>query len=84
MSGDDSKNGRSMATHPQDDDPKSSPADQSGQEHVGGDEQASRGDHPTSHGSTGEGSGSAMARLISQEQARVVPGCAEDAPTGSS
>ena len=31
-----------------------------------------------SHGSTGEGSGSAMAQLIQQEQSRVVPGSAED------
>ena len=30
------------------------------------------------HGSTGEGAGSAMARLISQEQARIVPGAPED------
>jgi hypothetical protein len=36
------------------------------------------------HGSTGEGSGSAMARLISQEQARMPPAAPEDAPTGSS
>ena len=35
------------------------------------------------HGATGEGSGSAMARLISQEQSRVVPGSAEDAADGS-
>ena len=30
-----------------------------------------------SHGSTGEGSGSAMAQLIHQEQSRVVPGAGE-------
>jgi hypothetical protein len=35
------------------------------------------------HGKTGEGSGSALAQLISQEQARVVPGAPEDGPTGS-
>ncbi|MFC5499982.1 hypothetical protein ACFPOE_20740 [Caenimonas terrae] len=34
------------------------------------------------HGSSGEGSGSAMARLISQEQARVVP--AAEAPDDES
>ncbi len=38
----------------------------------------------TTHGSSGEGSVSAMARLISQEQARIVPGAAdEDTPHGS-
>ena len=36
------------------------------------------------HGATGEGSGSALARLISQEQSRVVPGSAENAANGSS
>ena len=39
-------------------------------------------DH-SSHGSTGEGSGSAMARLISQEQARIVPGAVDDTSDGS-
>lgn len=37
----------------------------------------------TSHGSSGEGAGSAMARLIIQEQARIVPGAPADAPNGS-
>jgi hypothetical protein len=37
-----------------------------------------------SHGSTGEGAGSAMARLISQEQARVLPGAPDPTPTQSS
>lgn len=44
-------------------------------------QQTARGDVP-SHGTTGEGSGSAMARLISQEQARIVP-AADDTPNGS-
>jgi hypothetical protein len=44
----------------------------------------SNGDQPPAHGSTGEGAGSAMARLISQEQARIVPGAPDDAPNGSS
>lgn len=34
------------------------------------------------HGSTGEGAGSAMAHLISQEQARIVPGAPDDRPNG--
>ena len=34
-------------------------------------------------GASGEGAGSAMARLISQEQARSVPGAPEDGATGS-
>ncbi len=38
----------------------------------------------SSHGSSGEGAGSAMARLISQEQARIVAGAPEDAPNASS
>jgi hypothetical protein len=33
------------------------------------------------HGSTGEGAGSAMARLISQEQARVLPGAPDPTPS---
>lgn len=41
-------------------------------------------DQQPEHGSSGEGASSAMARLISQEQARIVPGNPEDAPTGSS
>ena len=32
----------------------------------------------TDHGATGQGAESAMARLISQEQARIVPGAAEE------
>ena len=49
------------------------PGDRSG--HPGADEQP--------HGSTGEGAGSAMAKLICQEQARIVPGAPEDPPTGA-
>jgi hypothetical protein len=47
------------------------------------DESSPPGQRPN-HGTTGEGAGSAMARLISQEQARIVPGKADDAATGSS
>jgi hypothetical protein len=71
-----------MATHLEDDDqPMSSTGTQSQQEPA--EEQSARADTPH-HGSTGEGSGSAMARLISQEQSRVVPGAPDDAPNGSS
>jgi hypothetical protein len=35
------------------------------------------------HGMSGEGSRTALARLISQEQSRIVPGQPDDAPTGS-
>jgi hypothetical protein len=42
-------------------------------------------EHPVAHGSTGEGSSSAMARLMSQEQARgAVLAAPEDVPTGTS
>ena len=46
--------------------------------------QQSAGEDTSAHGSTGEGAGSALARLISQEQARLVPGAAENSTDGSS
>jgi hypothetical protein len=54
------------------------PQEQSGDMAPSGDDQS------PPHGSTGEGARSAMARLISQEQSRIVPGAPEDAPNGSS
>lgn len=44
--------------------------------------QSSDRDDTASHGLSGEGSSSAMARLISQENSRIVPGAPEDAPNG--
>jgi hypothetical protein len=35
----------------------------------------------SSHGMSGEGSRTALARLLSQEQSRIVPGQPQDAPT---
>jgi hypothetical protein len=71
-----------MATNPDDAQPTSTGV-QSGQEPAQSNQQAAGNDTP-GHGSTGEGSGSALARLISQQEARIVPGAPEDGPTGSS
>ena len=46
--------------------------------------QQSAADPTSNQGSTGEGAGSAMARLISQERARRVTGAPQDVPTESS
>ena len=53
------------------------------QEATHGNERSAR-DELASKGATGEGSGSALARMISQEQARIIPGAPNDAPTGGS
>jgi hypothetical protein len=71
-----------MATLPDDQQPMMQSA-QVPQEQTA-DAPPSTGDQSPSHGSTGEGAGSAMARLISQQQSRIVPGAPEDAPNGSS
>ena len=52
------------------------------QDPAGGIEHSGR-DGQADHGSTGEGASSAMARLISQQQARSVAGAPEDPPTGA-
>jgi hypothetical protein len=38
-------------------------------------------DEKSGHGMSGEGSRTALARLLSQEQSRIVPGQPQDAPT---
>lgn len=74
--------GRTMATQNDEAQPMSTGA-QSQQQPAVQDQPAER-DNTVSNGSSGEGAGSAMARLISQEQARIKPGAPEGGPHGPS
>ncbi len=71
-----------MATQNEEAQPMST-GTQSQQESAQANQPADR-DPSLSSGASGEGSGSAMARLISQEQARIKPGAAEDGPHAAS
>jgi hypothetical protein len=70
-----------MATHSEHD---QAPVDNGVPPHEASSEGGETSNQTPSHGSSGEGSSSAMAKLISQEQARIVPGTPDDEPTGSS